>query len=106
MARSATRGRRDPELLEMRRQQMLRVRAWEKSTGPKTEAGKARSRMNALKTGLWSRDLALRTYSTAVAQAKAIQEAALAMHPAQLAGIRDRLGPEVAEMLEHVRREA
>lgn len=31
------------------REAALRARNWEKSTGPKTEAGKARSKMNALK---------------------------------------------------------
>jgi hypothetical protein len=105
MARSA-RGRRDPELLEARRAQIYRVRPWEHNTGPKTEAGKARSSMNGLKHGLRSRDLARRTVAVAAAQAKAFKEAADALNPGHLAGIRERLGPEVAEMLEHVRREA
>jgi hypothetical protein len=39
---------------ERRRQQCLKTRPWERSTGAKTERGKAIVSQNALKTGLYS----------------------------------------------------
>lgn len=39
---------------ERRRQQCLKTKPWEKSTGARTERGKAISSQNALKTGLYS----------------------------------------------------
>jgi hypothetical protein len=39
-----------------RRQRMLKLRPWRKSTGPRTKVGKMFSRMNALKHGFYGRD--------------------------------------------------
>ena len=43
-----------PEELERRRQRIYITKPWEKSTGAKTERGKAIVSQNALKTGLYS----------------------------------------------------
>ena len=40
--------------IERRRQQCLKTKPWERSTGAKTPEGKLRSSQNALKTGLYS----------------------------------------------------
>ena len=42
-----------------RRKKILQTRPWEKATGPKTRQGRARSSMNALKHGKWSRTMAV-----------------------------------------------
>jgi len=42
-----------------RREKILQTRPWEKATGPKTRQGRARSSMNALKHGKWSRTMAV-----------------------------------------------
>ncbi|MFQ5673799.1 MAG: hypothetical protein ACE5G9_11945 [Nitrospinales bacterium] len=41
------------------REKILQTRPWEKTTGPKTPQGRARSSMNALKHGKWSRTMAV-----------------------------------------------
>ncbi len=43
-----------PEGLERLREAAKRTKPWLKSTGPRTEAGKDRSKMNALKHGAYS----------------------------------------------------
>ena len=45
-----------PDGLEALRLTALRSRPWERSTGPRTAEGKARSRWNAWKHGYWSRE--------------------------------------------------
>jgi hypothetical protein len=48
-----------PEERKKQAEAIRRARPWEKSTGPKTAAGKAQSRYNALKNGHHARDLAV-----------------------------------------------
>jgi hypothetical protein len=46
-----------PEAREKARQRMMSVRPWEKSTGPRTEEGKAKSSQNNFKHGRRSRTM-------------------------------------------------
>lgn len=88
--------------LDRRRKLVYEVRPWEKSSGPKTPRGKRVSSMNALKHGLHSRDLALRTCSVILEQQKAVTESALAWPEDKLDRLREIL-PETAELLEKAR---
>ena len=59
--------------IERRRQQCLKTKPWERSTGAKTERGKAIVSQNALKTGLYSSFEPIRVLARWEREAEAIE---------------------------------